>query len=134
MTMLCSNHTTVFTVHHSHVLCHWHVLHHSHVLTSSTTTTSPATCMSSTTATSSACPTCYQTPCVIKQPPSWLRGSVAPSLGNAAKRYRLYKRFWTLLGRLGVWNNHSYLATKALYTNNNDTREACVVKVLCNIG
>ena len=48
---------------------------------------------------SSPCPFCYQVPCVITQAPSWLRESATPSLSNAAKRYRLYKRFWTLLGQ-----------------------------------
>ena len=81
---------------------------------------------------SSICPTCYQMPCVIIQAPSWLRGSAAPSLTNEAKRYRLYRRFWTLLGQLGVWNHPTYLAIKLAKTTGNDCRDVmpdCVIKV-----
>ena len=80
----------------------------------------------------SICPTCYQMPCVIIQAPSWLRGSAAPSLTIAAKRYSLYRRFWTLLGQLGVWNHPTYLAIKLAKTTGNDCRDVmpdCVIKV-----
>ena len=80
-----------------------------------------------------ACPYCYQAPCIISQAPSWLRGSAAPALTNAAKRYRLYRRFWTLLGQLGVWNHPAYLTSKGQKTTTQDPREImpeCVVKVL----
>ncbi len=33
------------------------------------------------------------------RPPSWLTGSAGPNLG---KRFKLYRKYWTLLGNLGV--------------------------------
>ena len=56
------------------------------------------------------CPYCRLSPCIITRPPNWLRGSSQASLGNQAKRFCLYKKFWTLLGQLGLWNDPHYLA------------------------
>jgi hypothetical protein len=51
------------------------------------------------------CPHCLLSPCVINKPPSWLRGSASSSLGNATKRFKLYKKFWSLLNQHGIWNH-----------------------------
>ena len=40
------------------------------------------------------CPYCHLGPCIISRAPSWLVGSSAPGLGNLAKRYTLYRKFW----------------------------------------
>ncbi len=77
-------------------------------------------------------PICRLSPCVIARQPNWLRGSASPNLGNLAKRYKLYKTFWTLLGRLGVWNDPHYLALKVTKTSITDRREVmpeCVLTV-----
>lgn len=79
-----------------------------------------------------ACPHCHLSPCVIERPPSWVRGSSAPSLGNNSKRFTLYGRFWTFLRQLGVWNHPTYLQHKRTKTSVMDTRDvlpACVVRV-----
>ena len=76
-----------------------------------------------------ACPHCHLSPCVIERPPSWVRGSSAPSLG---KRFTLYGRFWTFLRQLGVWNHPTYLQHKRTKTSVMDTRDvlpACVVRI-----
>ena len=78
------------------------------------------------------CPYCRLSPCIIARPPNWLRGSSQASLGNQAKRFRLYKKFWTLLGQLGLWNDPHYLALKVTKTSIMDKRDVmplCVVTV-----
>ena len=81
------------------------------------------------------CPHCRLSPCIITRPPNWLRGSSQASLANQTKRYPLYKKFWTLLGQLGVWNDPHYLALKATKTRINDRRDVmplCIVNVSNN--
>ncbi len=78
------------------------------------------------------CPYCRQSPCIIITPPNWLRGSAQACLSNQAKRYRLYKKFWTLMGRLGLWNDPHYIALKAtrtLVTDKRDVLPLCVITV-----
>ena len=79
-----------------------------------------------------ACPHCHLSPCVVARPPSWLRGSCDASLSNISKRFKLYRRFWTLLGKLGVWNHPSYIAYKCTKTSVLDSRDVmpeCVLRV-----
>ena len=79
-----------------------------------------------------ACSHCHLSPCVIDRPPSWVRGSSAPSLGNNSKHFTLYGRFWTFLHQLGVWNHPWYLQYKRTQASVLDTRDvlpACVVRV-----
>lgn len=83
------------------------------------------------------CPFCRLRPCIIdRPPPPWLRGNRPPHLGNVAKRYPLYKKFWTLLGQLGVWDDPHYRALKITKTSIDDRRDVmptCVVRVRYNI-
>ncbi len=54
-----------------------------------------------------------------------------------SKRFKLYKKFWTLLGQLGVWNDPHYLALKVTKTSIIDRREVmpeCVVTVSCHVA
>ena len=70
--------------------------------------------------------------CIIIQAPSWLRGSAEASLSNQCKRYKLYRKFWSLLGQLGVWNDPVYLQFKQTKTSLNDPRDVmpnCVLTV-----
>ena len=78
------------------------------------------------------CPHCHLSPCVVARPPSWLRGSCDASLSNISKRFKLYRRFWTLLGKLGVWNHLSYIVYKCTKTSVLDSRDVmpeCVLRV-----
>ena len=77
-----------------------------------------------------ACPHCLLTPCIIEKPPSWLRGSAGPCLANASKRYKLYHKFWSLLAKLGVWDEPIYVALKETFTSSNDRREVMPVCIL----
>ena len=80
------------------------------------------------------CPYCHLGPCIITRGPSWLVGSSAPSLGNLAKRYGLYRKFWRVLRQLGVWSHPLYLNEKMAHTTLTDVREVmpkCVVTVSC---
>ncbi|XP_064389932.1 uncharacterized protein LOC135337855 isoform X2 [Halichondria panicea] len=74
-----------------------------------------------------ACPYCHLSPCVRARPPSWLIGSAAPNLGNMVKRYKLYRKYYTLLGHLGVWNHPLYMAYKATKTSGKDVLPDCVL-------
>ena len=81
---------------------------------------------------SNYCPHCHLSPCVTQRPPSWLRGSAAEGLCNIPKRYKLYNKFWTLLGQLGVWSHPEYLLYKGTKTSVNDKRDImpdCVLRV-----
>ena len=78
------------------------------------------------------CPYCHLGPCIITRGPSWLVGSSAPSLGNLAKRYGLYRKFWRVLRQLGVWSHPLYLNEKMAHTTLTDVREVmpkCFVTV-----
>ncbi len=65
------------------------------------------------------CQHCRLSPCVINRPPNWLRGSAGPHIRNLSKRCPVYKRFRTLLGRLGV----------QVTTDGRDVLPLCVVTV-----
>ena len=50
-------------------------------------------------------------------------GSSAPSLGNPAKRYALYRKYYRVLRHLGVWTHPLYLNEKVAHTILTDVRE-----------
>ncbi len=78
------------------------------------------------------CPHCFCAPCVIQQPPTFLKGSCDPHPANAEKRHRLYKLFWRCLNTLGVWQDEEYLRAKELRTARDDRRDImprCVIEV-----
>ena len=61
-----------------------------------------------------------------------VRGSAEANLGNITKRFRLYRKFLTLLGQLGVWNHPEYLDYKHIKTSVLDSRDVmcnCVLRV-----
>ena len=77
------------------------------------------------------CPYCHLGPCIISRGPNWLVG-YAPTLGNLAKRYALYRKFWQVLLQLGVWSYPLYLNEKVAHTTLTDVREVmpkCAVTV-----
>ena len=79
------------------------------------------------------CPYYHLGPCIITRGPSWLVGSSAPSLGNLAKRYGLYRKFWRVLRQVGVLSNPPVLERED-GSHNTDVREVmpkCVVNVSC---
>ena len=83
-----------------------------------------------------ACQYCHLSPCVTSRPPSWLRGSAEASLSNISKRFKLYRKFWMLLGQLGVWNHPEYIAHKQTKTSVLDHRDVmpdCVLRVNIHI-
>ena len=55
---------------------------------------------------------------------------MGPFLANASKRYKLYHKFWSLLAKLGVWDEPIYVALKESFTSNNDRREVMPVCIL----
>ena len=70
------------------------------------------------------CPYCRLGSCIIS------RESSAPDLGNLAKWYALYLKFWRVLRQLGLWSHPLYLSEKAAHTSVSDVREVmpkCVV-------
>ena len=78
------------------------------------------------------CPYCLCNPCIIAQPPNFLRGSAAAHVRNRAKRYKLYHKFWQLLSDVGLWYHPEYLARKEATSERDDPRELmpeCVKEV-----
>ena len=55
---------------------------------------------------------------------------MGPCLANASKRYKLYHKFWSLLAKLGVWDEPIYVALKETFTSSNDRREVMPVCIL----
>ena len=79
------------------------------------------------------CPHCFCGPCVIEMPPDFLMGSSAPHERNREQRYKLYQKFWRLMGGLGLWKHASYKRRKTQKTAEDDPREIlpeCIVKVI----
>ena len=79
------------------------------------------------------CPDCLCNPCVIANPPDFLRGSCSPHPANDGKRYRLYRFFWSLLRDLGIWSDKKYLQRKQEHTVRDDHRDImlkCIIKVI----
>ena len=78
------------------------------------------------------CLNCLCAPCIIEQPPDFLRGSCDPHPANAEKRHMLYKKFWQCLNTLGVWRDEEYIRKKELRTARDDRRDImpdCVIYV-----
>lgn len=81
---------------------------------------------------STHCSDCLCCPCLVAQPPDFLVGSAGPHAANDEKRYRLYRLFWALLNKLGVWGDDVYLEKKQRRTSIYDKREIiplCIVRV-----
>ena len=80
----------------------------------------PTTTVSSTSQVSQ-CLECLQSPCVIQKPP-FLKSSGMADIGNAHKRYSLYRKFWTYLQRQGLWKDSQYMCCKVAvaYTSADD--------------
>lgn len=76
-----------------------------------------------TTPTTHRCPECLQTPCVVLDPPPFLKGSGYPDTNNAHKRYNLYKKFWSHLNKKNLWHEPEYVQRKMQYTTRDDPRE-----------
>ena len=79
------------------------------------------------------CPHCFCLPCVISEPPDFLRGSAEAHMGNRTKRFKLYTKFWQLLDDVGLWYHPEYLIRKASRTERDDPREIvpeCVITVI----
>lgn len=79
------------------------------------------------------CPHCLCNPCVIACPPTFLRGSAAPLIGNRTKRFKLYQKFWQLLADVGLWYHPEYLPRKISRTERDDPREIipdCVIEAV----
>ncbi len=78
------------------------------------------------------CEHCHLSPCIVATPPSWLRGSAVANLGNLCKRFKMYRKFWTLLSVLGVWKHPLYILHKNTKTTAQDRRDVmptCVLRV-----
>uniref|UniRef100_A0A1X7VY72 Uncharacterized protein n=1 Tax=Amphimedon queenslandica TaxID=400682 RepID=A0A1X7VY72_AMPQE len=61
------------------------------------------------------------------------QGSADPSLSNANKRYSLYRKFWSLLARLRVWEEPQYVALKETFTSSDDRREVMPVCIVTEL-
>ena len=77
-------------------------------------------------------------PCVIQRPPRFLRGSSdhppppPPPPQQMQRRHSLYRKFWTCLKALGVWDNEEYLHRKEGRTVREDKMDImpdCVIEV-----
>ena len=69
---------------------------------------------------------------MITNPPNFLRGSARAHVGNRSKRFKLYHKFWQLLGDVGLWYHPEYLTRKQARTDRDDPREVmpeCVIHV-----
>ena len=73
----------------------------------------------------SVCYHCFSAPCVVSPTvlPDFVRGSAAPDPSNVARRYRLYRKFWSHLRRLGLWDYPPYKARKRRMGHENSPRD-----------
>jgi len=60
------------------------------------------------------CPHCLVCPCVTSPPQAWLGEGNPPRPGNNLVRKRLYRNYWTMLDRRGLWKNPLYLHQKEI--------------------
>ena len=58
------------------------------------------------------CPYCLNSPCVTITPQSWLGSGHPPRPGNNLIRKKIYRKYWTMLDRRGLWSNPLYLKRK----------------------
>ena len=71
------------------------------------------------------CVYCFCDPCVGNQAflPDFIRGSASPDLSNVARRFRLYRKVWSYLRRLGLWDFQPYKARKGRAGHGNAARD-----------
>ena len=62
----------------------------------------------------SVCNFCFSDPCLSNPDhlPDFITGSSSADLSNVARRYRLYRKLWSYLRRLGLWDFPPYLRRK----------------------
>lgn len=60
----------------------------------------------------SRCISCLNNPCVTTNPQSWLGNGRPARVGNNTIRKRLYRKYWTMLDRRGLWYFPEYLDRK----------------------
>ena len=60
------------------------------------------------------CISCFCDPCIADPAfrPSFIKGSSASNPGNIVKRYKLYKKTWSFLRRVGLWDFLPYKEKK----------------------
>ena len=58
------------------------------------------------------CPYCLSCPCVTLHVQSWLGHGRSPQPGNNLIRKKLYRKYWSMLDRRGIWSNPLYLERK----------------------
>ena len=63
---------------------------------------------------SEICFYCFCSPCVanLSTLPGFVRGSAAADASNVARRFRLYKKMWSYLRKVGLWDFAPYKARK----------------------
>ena len=71
------------------------------------------------------CLFCMCEPCMVNPAtlPDFVRGSAPPDPSNVVKRYRLYRKFWSYLRRLGLWDFGPYKAMKQRMGHRNPPRD-----------
>ena len=78
------------------------------------------------------CPYCLCSPCITTYPQAWLGQGQPPRAGNNTIRKTLYKHFWKVLDRAGLWRDRRYLDRKEylleMYKRAHEDDEA-IVKV-----
>ena len=60
----------------------------------------------------SICPFCLSSPYVTTNPQSWLGDGKPPQPGNNHIRKTLYRKYWVMLDRRGLWRHDIYLQRK----------------------
>jgi hypothetical protein len=58
------------------------------------------------------CHHCLSSPCVTASPQAWLGDGRLARPGNNLIRKKLYRKYWTMLDRRGLWSNSVYLERK----------------------
>ena len=81
------------------------------------------------------CYYCLFAPCIVSEDvfPEFVRGSAAPDPSNVARRYRLYRKFWSYLRRLGLWDFPTYKSRKRRQGHEHSPRDMipwCVKRML----
>ena len=71
------------------------------------------------------CLSCFCDPCIAEPTslPSFIRGSASPDPSNVAKRFRLYKKTWSFLRRVGLWDFPPYKDRKQRLGHRNSPRD-----------
>ena len=82
------------------------------------------------------CYFCFCDPCLSNPAhlPAFVRGSTAADLSNVARRYRLYRKLWSYLRRLGLWDFAPYKQRKEATGHGRSPRDIipwCIKQVCC---